>query len=555
MPKNIALFVDGTWNAAAGEGDTGPTNVSLLHDRMVPGGSQSRDYLTGIGTEYEEQPDDGIPASPFRRLLKRVMLRMPLPIRRRMAGWFGLGSKGRITRAYRILSSKYDYGDHIYLFGFSRGALAVRSLAGFVDAVGLLLKEAEDRLVEEAYRLYEKRKDPTASALKAFLRATTGSGEPDPERGTQLPIYFIGLWDTVAALGLPGPFGAVSAHWTRHHQTELPFNVTHARHALALHELRTTFPALLWHRRHPANPHQTLKQVWFPGAHADVGGGYRDDPRLSDVALEWMAKEAEDTGLALDSPSPPESSLSAPILHHQVKGKFALIPPKVRRELRRRRDLESETLDSFRLHSSALARLLGDPIPRYPYFWLIDRRLRQVDRLALQLHLELSYRSAGNRLEAPLPLWLKRVCPDDAAGCPARVREFVESLPTPAPSERERFMRDFCLWFLCGADDVLDVLEQLVENTISSLELEYLHPDHDKLAVLARWLERAQAIVEEIARASTQLPLSERDRVKALADKIEVRRRRLNGDTVEMTSRAGLEGPITVELHGGFRKH
>src|SRR5262249_13428059 len=150
------------------------------------------------------------------------------------------------------------------------------------------LKDATDDDVERAYALYEERKDPEASDLKDLLRRITGSGEPDREGGTQLPIYFIGVWDTVAALGLPGVFGGLTARWTRHHQTELPFNITHARHALALHELRRAFPLLLWQRTHPLNPRQKLKQVWFTGAHADVGGGYSDN-RLASVALEWMA--------------------------------------------------------------------------------------------------------------------------------------------------------------------------------------------------------------------------------------------------------------------------
>ena len=537
MSKNIVLLIDGTWNAAAGFRGTGPTNVSALHDRVIESASQTRDYLTGIGTEYKGQPDSGIPLSPFRRLLKRVLLRLPAPVRRRMAGGFGLGSKGRITRAYRILSGKYDFGDHIYLFGFSRGALAARSLAGFIDAVGLLLKDAADELVEEAYVLYEQRKDPTASALKAFLRRTTGSDRPDPEGGTQLPIYFIGVWDTVAALGLPRPFASLSAPWTRHHQTELPFNVTHARHALALHELRTTFPLLLWQRRHPLNPHQKLKQVWFAGAHADVGGGYCDDPRLANAALEWIAQEAEDTGLALAPPAPLRSFANPePLLHHEVRGVFALMPPATRKMLRNWRTLDAQTVDTFGVHASVLARLGADRAPRYAYFWPVERRLRCIDRLALQLRLALKYRVDG--VESAMPQWLQALRPEDLVGSRGRTQTLIQTLAVPSEHERDTFARDICLWVLFSDDDVLSEIEQRFTDTIALLRREYLQLDQDKLDAVGQWLKRGAAIVEAIAKAAPDLPASERERAPALAERLDTLHRGLNGEAVEMSFRA-----------------
>ena len=537
MSNNIVLLIDGTWNAAAGFRGTGPTNVSALHERVIESASQTRDYLTGIGTEYDEQPDAGVPLSPFRRVLKRALLRLPAPVRRRMAGGFGLGSKGRITRAYRILSGKYDFGDHTYLFGFSRGALAARSLAGFVDAVGLLLKDAADDLVEEAYVLYEQRKDPTASALKAFLRRTTGSDRPDPEGGTQLPIYFIGVWDTVAALGLPGPFASLSVPWTRHHQTELPFNVTHARHALALHELRTTFPLLLWQRRHPLNPNQKLKQVWFAGAHADVGGGYKDDAHLAHAPLEWMAKEAEDTGLALAPPARlPSFANPDPLLHHEVRGVFALMPPATRKMLRNWRTLDPQTLDTFGVHPSVMARLGADRAPRYPYFCLVERRLRRVDRLALQLRLALKYRVNG--VGSVMPQWLQALRPEDLVGSLVRMQALIETLAAPFEQEHDKFAQDICLWVLCSDDDVLSEAEQRFTDHIALLRREYLQLDRDKLDVVGRWLKRGAAIVEAIAKAAPDLPPSERKRAAALAERLDTLHRGLNGETVEMSFRA-----------------
>jgi type VI secretion system (T6SS) phospholipase Tle1-like effector len=505
-------------------------------DRVIESPAQTRDYLTGIGTEYEEQPDGGLPPSAFRRVLKRVLSHMPAPVLRRLAGGFGLGSKGRITRAYRLLSNKYDLGDHIYLFGFSRGALAARSLAGFVDAVGLLLKDAADDDVERAYALYEERKDPEASDLKHLLRGITGSSEPDREGGTQLPIYFIGVWDTVAALGLPGPFGGLTARWTRHHQTELPFNITHARHALALHELRTTFPPLLWQRPHPLNPRQKLKQVWFAGAHADVGGGYSDDPRLASAALEWMAKEAEDTGLALKPPDPLRPFANPePLLHHEVRGVFALMPPATRKLLRNWHALDPQTVETFSVHPSALTRFSADRAPRYPYFWLVDCQLRRIDRLALQLRFVLKYRSIGDPAGSTMPRWLQNIRLEEVAGSLGRTPTFIETLAEPSEQEREAFARDLCVWFLCSDDDVLSEVERRFTDAITMLRREYLHPDRDKLDVVGQWLERGRAIAEAVAKAAPDLPASSQARATALADKLDALYRKLNGETVGMT--------------------
>jgi hypothetical protein len=229
-----------------------------------------------------------------------------------------------------------------------------------------------------------------------------------------------------------------------------------------------------------------------------------------------------------------------------VKGKFALIPPSVRRELRRRRELDPETLDTFAFHPSALTRLLADQIPRYPYFWLINRRLRLVDRLALQLHVELSYRAAMDGVDTTLPPWLKEVLPRDSAGCPGRVRAFVAMPLAPAPDEREAFKRDFCLWLLCSEEAVAKIVGQLVEDTSLSLEQQYLHADHEELDVLAGWIARGKAIVEEIKRASSELPLSKRAQIEALAERIETSTLGLQKETAAMAMRAGLRRHIIV---------
>ena len=114
----------------------------------------------------------------------------------------------------------------------------------------------------------------------------------------KIPIWFIGVWDTVGALGAPGILQSLTRRYVRFHNTELPSNVTHAYQALALHELRKQFKPVFWTKRTSAN--QRIEQVWFAGAHSDIGGGYPEHG-ISDITLRWMASKAEEAGLRLDN--------------------------------------------------------------------------------------------------------------------------------------------------------------------------------------------------------------------------------------------------------------
>ena len=126
MAKNIVLFVDGTWNTPTGTERTTPTNVHKLYDLVSGSASQTKDYLAGVGTGEFEDRGELRPPSRARQFFRRLS-RFGRPL---LALPFGWGTKRRITRAYEFLSSQYSSGDHVYLFGFSRGAFAARSLAG-----------------------------------------------------------------------------------------------------------------------------------------------------------------------------------------------------------------------------------------------------------------------------------------------------------------------------------------------------------------------------------------------------------------------------------------
>ena len=195
---------------------------------------------------------------------------------------------------YRFLAQNYDPGDEIFIIGFSRGAYTARSLAGMVARVGLLTKVS---LVEErlpvAVALYQ-RKDLPEGAFGASV------DEFKHDHCHPAKLDFLGVFDTVGALGVPG-FMRLTP---RFHDVQLGSQVLRARHAMAIDETRLKFKPTLWEA--PSEPagapteDERVKQVWFEGAHSDIGGGYRATG-LSDTALLWMAREAHDAGLVFDA--------------------------------------------------------------------------------------------------------------------------------------------------------------------------------------------------------------------------------------------------------------
>jgi len=232
MSKNIVVFSDGT----AKEGGLGTnTNVyklfNMIEDRTA---DQVAFYDRGLGTGW-----------------------------RKITGLaFGVGISNNIQECYEFIFENYQSGDQIYLFGFSRGAFTVRSLSGFLHLFGILPKSRRE-LIDEAYDIYkirdtEKRK---ARADEFLSRHHTMRCE----------IKFLGVWDTVGALGLPVPIRLMDG-WGpfKHefHNTTLAKNVRHGCHALSIDEQRAAFHPTFW-KEDPL-----VEQVWFPGVHSDVGGGY-----------------------------------------------------------------------------------------------------------------------------------------------------------------------------------------------------------------------------------------------------------------------------------------
>ena len=205
----------------------------------------------------------------------------------------GKGTSRKIRRAYGRLASRYRPGDRIFLFGFSRGAFAARSLAGVIDMVGLLRPEhATHSNVRQAYRHYER--NPYGHAAAAFSERLCHP------HGT-VEIEMVGVWDTVKALGLRVPvlWRLVRSRHAYHNHTLGP-SVKAGFHALARDETRLAYEPVMWTT--PPGWKGRLEQVWFPGTHGDVGGqldGVRAARPLANLSLVWMLERAEESGLPL----------------------------------------------------------------------------------------------------------------------------------------------------------------------------------------------------------------------------------------------------------------
>jgi uncharacterized protein (DUF2235 family) len=204
-----------------------------------------------------------------------------------------------VLNGYRFLAETFGPGDQIYLFGFSRGAYTARSLAGLIRNCGILRRENADR-VDEAFALYRDRTSQTHPRALASQIFREMYAHDDDE------IYFIGVWDTVGALGIPTELPGWEwlserlTGWEEmwgFHDTRLSSHVKFAYHALAIDETREPFKPTMWTQDDAAHG-QTLEQVWFAGVHTEVGGGSAD-ASLSDIALLWMVEKAKECGLAV----------------------------------------------------------------------------------------------------------------------------------------------------------------------------------------------------------------------------------------------------------------
>ena len=205
----------------------------------------------------------------------------------------GRGIHKNILDSYRYIVQNYSHNDKIYLFGFSRGAYTVRALCGLINNCGIL-KRADAALISRAWQIYK------SPATKYHPEGTDSIQFRSKHCHASRSVHFVGVWDTVGALGIPFSFMGLFDNHDEFYDTKMGANVAYARHALAIDEQREDFAPTVWTPRTGVD----LKQVWFSGVHSDIGGSYPPDRttgiRSSDVTLEWMLGEAESEGLVLE---------------------------------------------------------------------------------------------------------------------------------------------------------------------------------------------------------------------------------------------------------------
>ncbi len=267
---NLILLFDGTWNDPQDR-----TNVfrlcTSLADHAKDRGRQRFFYGPGVGTGR---------------------------LTRFRGGVFGYGLSQNLMQGYDWLARRCTDGDRIFIFGFSRGAYTARSLVGLIRKCGLLRVSTPDLLAAAETLYRDKSIAPEDPAARQFRTRFSRS----------ISIHFLGVWDTVGALGIPGTMLSEKGRYAWH-DTQLSSIVKHACHAMALDEHRSPYDVVLW--THPTGQKKysqlDVEQRWFAGAHANVGGGYGDDP-LADPPLAWIQQKARAAGLALTPCTPSDQA-------------------------------------------------------------------------------------------------------------------------------------------------------------------------------------------------------------------------------------------------------
>ena len=268
--KRLIICFDGTWQNLSSPCPTNvvkiATAIKTLAKDKTP---QIVFYNEGIGTKGK--------------------------IDKLVGGVFGKGIDQDIQNAYRFLSLNYKKGDEIYLYGYSRGAYTVRSLAGLIYCSGLPNRKNIHK-IDDAYDIYRQRTKEGEISIPQTKEAINFR----KENGGHVPITFLGCWDTVGSLGIPNLTSWLPINeWTnkkyKFHDTSLSPIIQYARHAAAIDEPRKVLE-LTPMVKSSKNPDQNLRQVWFPGEHGCVGGG-KKQTGLSDGALQWMIDESKVLGL------------------------------------------------------------------------------------------------------------------------------------------------------------------------------------------------------------------------------------------------------------------
>ena len=269
MPKNIVVFSDGTGQEGGMGNNTNVYKLFCMVENRTK--AQITFYDRGLGTGWRKLSGSAV----------------------------GAGISKNILECYEFIFDNYEAGDRVFLFGFSRGATTVRSLSSFIDLFGILPKSRPE-LIKHAYKIYQIRNKKRRNSKAAKFIAANYT--------MWCRIKFLGVWDTVAALGIP--IKRISVFMNQipgldnaFQDLSLSPSVEHAYHALAIDDERRVFHPTPWHiydekGNSLLRDYQTVRQVWFCGAHTDVGGGY-DEQNVSDIPLMWLTQKAVEHGLRI----------------------------------------------------------------------------------------------------------------------------------------------------------------------------------------------------------------------------------------------------------------
>lgn len=378
-PRNLIALCDGTGNHLGSD----LSNVARLFRCLHRDGTQRAFYNAGVGTIggdmwWSRRARDA------KALFEQAS---------------GYAIDRDIIAIYQFICSAFEPGDRIWLFGFSRGAYTVRIVAALIHTIGVLPR---DQTNLAGYAL---------SYLKAISERNGEAEKADFDRvysfarvvgATRTPIWFLGLFDTVSSLILPGrngPFpGLATLPYTRTNPS-----VRTIRHAAAIDERRALFRLNRWSEPqrfvedpfHPNGPHQMqdVRQVWFAGVHSDIGGGYPEaEASLAKIPLLWMLHESRAQGLSLDEPRIERFVMGA---HPEKRGRF--VAPST----------EGRIHNSLRGHGifevvPKASRFAETRNPRWPfYFPLAEPRALDRTRPRPLIHHSVLDRVAGGGYHPP----------------------------------------------------------------------------------------------------------------------------------------------------------
>jgi hypothetical protein len=351
MPKRIILLLDGTWNDADfGDNDT---NIVRIRDIIANTLWAENDALKN--PLDQPPPSEALSRSDANEVVtpKTYANMENIVFYERgvgtgafldsvFGGALGKGLSRNIRRAYKFLSFHYVPGDQVFVFGFSRGAFTARSLVGYIHAAGLLKRDNCTPVLEEkAWSFYRTSPNDRSPGSWSFLA-------PFTHDRSIFRIACLGVFDTVGALGIPfTQFRVLNRDTYEFHDVELCAITDVNLHALAIDEQRQSFQPSLWRRSKFKHFRTAVEQVWFPGVHADVGGGYFSerqtiDPssRLDNLTLDWMLKRIKyyfadfpisEAGWKFFSAE--QVGRAALALQHQSRVKYYLAWPRAYRSL------------------------------------------------------------------------------------------------------------------------------------------------------------------------------------------------------------------------------